>query len=49
MTSKIIETIPKFYVGELVRWKNAINTKYVKIAVIYKIETVDGDILFRYA
>ena len=49
MASKIIEMSPKFYVGEIVQWKNAINTKYVKIAVIYKLETDDGDILFRYA
>ena len=49
MTSKIIEVSPNFYVGEIVRWKNNINTKYVKIAVIYKLETDTGDVIFRYA
>lgn len=40
---------PKFYVGEIVRWMNVINSKYVKIAVVYKLETDDGNVFFRYA
>jgi hypothetical protein len=49
MTFKIIERSPNFYVGEIVRWKNAINAKYVKITIIYKLETDNGDVIFRYA
>lgn len=49
MTSKIIEKTPKFYVGEVVEWRNSINTKYVKIVVIYKLKTQNNNTLFRYA
>ena len=40
---------PKFYVGEIVQWLNAINPKFVKIVVVYKLETEAGGIMFRYA
>jgi len=41
---------PKFHVGEIVKWNNnEFNySKYIKIVTIYKLETENGLILYRY-
>jgi hypothetical protein len=39
---------PKFHVGEIVKWNNKINSKYIKIVTVYKLETENGKIIFRY-
>ena len=39
---------PKFFIGEIVKWNNKINPRYVKIVTVYKVITESNVVFFRY-
>ena len=48
MSLNYSEPEPKFFIGEIVRWDNKINSRYVKIVSIYKVITESNIVFFRY-